>query len=226
MMTIIIPTLNEGARIGPLVKFLRTQADAPIWIANSPLTTDHTAEQARAAGARVWDCPVAGRAAQMNFVARKATTDLLYFVHADTFPPLAFVKEIHEAIAQGVDFGYFSYCFDSNHLLLRLNSRATRRDGIFAGGGDQTLFIKRAVFEELGGFDENRYLMEDFDLVRRAKRAGYRHRLICNDAKVSARKYEKNSWLRVNLVNLWVFTAEYLGASQDYLLHIYRRHLH
>jgi rSAM/selenodomain-associated transferase 2 len=224
-LTVIIPTLNEADRIGPLVSYLRERTTAPIWIADSPQTNDHTAEVALAAGAQVWSCPQSGRAAQMNYVANKASTDLLYFIHADTFPPATFMKRILLAIERGVDFGYFSYRFDSRHPLLWFNSRATRMDGLFAGGGDQTLFIRRTVFEQLGGFDESLMLMEDFDLVRRARRAGYRHQLIREDALVSARKYDKNSWLRVNLVNLWVFTAAHLGVTQDRLVRIYRQYL-
>lgn len=222
---IIIPTYNEAERIGPLVAYLRGGCAAPVAVANAPTTTDATAARAAQAGAQVLSCPQAGRAMQMNCGAKASRAEWLYFVHADTYPPASFMADIAEAVAAGCDFGYFSYNLDSPSWILRFNSRATRFDTRFSGGGDQTLFIRRSVFDALGGFDERLHIMEDFDLVWRAKRAGYRHRLITNDATTSARKYTANSWLRVNLVNLAVFVLFHLGVSTALMARHYRRWL-
>ncbi len=222
---IIIPTYNEAERIGPLVAYLRGYCDAPITVANAPTSTDATTDQATQAGAQVLTCPHAGRAMQMNCGARAGRAEWLYFVHADTYPPASFAADIAEAVAAGHDFGYFSYNLDSPSRLLKFNSRATRYDTRFSGGGDQTLFIRRSVFDALGGFDERLHIMEDFDLVWRAKRAGYRHLLIRNDATTSARKYVANSWLRVNVVNLTVFVLFHLGVSTALMARCYRRWL-
>lgn len=222
---IIVPACNEAGNIGELIAHLRQYTAAPILVANSPSTTDDTALLARQAGAEVLACPQAGRALQMNYAAAQTESELLYFVHADTLPPSTFMTDIEAALAEGRDLGYFSYCFASDRLLLKFNSYFTRYDGLFAGGGDQTLFIRRSVFEQLNGFKEELRLMEDFDLVKRARAAGFRHQLIPNDALVSARKYDNNSWLRVNLVNLWVFLLFHFGISQDYLCKTYRQML-
>jgi rSAM/selenodomain-associated transferase 2 len=219
---IIIPTCNEADNIEQLIIYLQKYTSAAIVVANSPATTDNTAQLAEQAGAIVLNCPMAGRATQMNYAAQQTTSELLYFVHADTLPPPTFMNDIRQALSAGYGLGYFSYRFDSERWLLKLNSYFTRYDGLFAGGGDQTLFIQRRVFEQLQGFREDLRLMEDFDLVKRANKAGFRPCLIPKDALVSARKYDNNSWLRVNLVNLWVFGLFHLGASQDYLCRIYR----
>jgi GT2 family glycosyltransferase len=162
---------------------------------------------------------------QMNCGAKNSRAEWLYFVHADTYPPESFMANIAAAVAAGYDFGYFSYTLDSPNRLLKFNSRATRYDTVFSGGGDQTLFIRRSVFDALGGFDERLHIMEDFDLVWRAKRAGYRHLLVANDATTSARKYVLNSWLRVNLVNLSVFVLFHLGVPTALMARYYRRWL-
>lgn len=222
---IVIPTYNEAARIGPLVAHLRRYAEAPVTVVNSPRTTDDTATQAAQAGAQVLACPQAGRAVQMNYGAAATQSEWLYFVHADTLPPASFLTDIAQAAAEGYDFGYFSYRFDSTRWLLRVNGRATRYDGVFSGGGDQTLFIRRSTFDALGGFDERLHIMEDFEFVKRAKRAGYQHLLITNDATTSARKYAVNSWLRVNLVNLAVFVGFHIGVPTAKMSHYYRRWL-
>jgi rSAM/selenodomain-associated transferase 2 len=222
-ITIIIPTYNEAAQIERLINHLRKYTSAPTLIANSPNTTDNTAELALAAGAEVLSCPVGGRAPQMNYAAEQTTADILYFVHADTLPPASFLNDIEQALERGNDFGYFSYQFASEKLLLKFNSYFTRYDGLFAGGGDQTLFIRRTAFQQLGGFRNDLRLMEDFDLVKRAKAEGLQHCLIPNDAIVSARKYDNNSWMRVNLVNLWVFLLFHCGVSSDRLCQTYRK---
>lgn len=223
-LSIIIPTYNEAARIGRLIHYLRAHAKgARVFVANSPCTTDDTARVAEAAGAEVFNCPTAGRAQQMNYAAAHTRGELIYFVHADTVPPKTFVKDIEEAMRSGVRLGYFRYRFDSDRLMLRINSYCTRFDGLFAGGGDQTLFICRNTFLQLGGFREELRLMEDFDLVKRARAADIPHRLIQRDAVVSARKYQHNSWLRVNLVNLWVFLLFHCGMPTDRLCGMYRK---
>ena len=222
-INIIIPTYNEAAHIGRLITYLRQYTDAVIWVINSPNTQDDTANIAMAAGAQVLTSPKPGRASQMNYGAKMTNGEVLYFVHADTLPPPSFITDITQALQNGVDFGYFSYAFVADSRMLQFNSYCTRFDGLFAGGGDQTLFMKREVFEQLDGFREELCIMEDFDLVKRAKNTGYKHRLIANNALVSARKYVKNTWLRVNLVNLLIFTGFYLGASQEKLHRLYRR---
>lgn len=222
-ITIIIPTYNEAAQIERLIHHLRQYTQAQILIANSPNTTDNTAELALTTGAEVLSCPRAGRAPQMNYAAEHTTAGILYFVHADTLPPASFMDDIAQALEQGNDLGYFSYQFESEKPLLKFNSFFTRYDGLFAGGGDQTLFIHREAFEQLGGFHDELRLMEDFDLVKRARRAGLKHCLIPKDALVSARKYDNNSWMRVNLVNLWVFLLFHCGVSSDRLCQTYRK---
>lgn len=222
-ITIIIPTYNEAAQIERLIHHLRKHTSATILVANSPNTTDNTAALALQAGAEVLACPKGGRAPQMNHAAAQTKADILYFVHADTLPPASFLEDIKQALAQGNDLGYFSYQFASEKPLLKFNSFFTRYDGLFAGGGDQTLFIRREAFELLGGFRDELRLMEDFDLVKRARIQGLQHCLIPNDALVSARKYDNNSWMRVNLVNLWVFLLFHCGVSSDRLCHTYRK---
>ncbi|MGH1433837.1 MAG: TIGR04283 family arsenosugar biosynthesis glycosyltransferase [Lewinella sp.] len=222
-ITIIIPTYNEAAQIERLIHHLRQYTQAQILVANSPSTTDNTAGLALTTGAEILNCPRAGRAPQMNYAAEQTTADILYFVHADTLPPASFMADIEQALKRGNDLGYFSYQFESEKLLLKFNSFFTRYDGLFAGGGDQTLFIRRTAFEQLGGFHDELRLMEDFDLVKRARRAGLKHCLIPKNALVSARKYDNNSWMRVNLVNLWVFLLFHCGVSSDRLCQTYRK---
>ncbi|HMQ47023.1 MAG TPA: TIGR04283 family arsenosugar biosynthesis glycosyltransferase [Saprospiraceae bacterium] len=224
-LSIIIPTLNEAERISQLLLHFKTHLPADegeIIVVNAPKTTDRTGELAKLHGATVITADQSCRATQMNCGARYASGTVLYFVHADVLPPPSFYQDISKAIEQKADFGWFSYRFDSTHPLLRYNARYTKKDGFFAGGGDQTLFIKKKIFEQMGGFREDYLIMEDFELTKRLKKKGYFLHIIPNDAQVSARKYERNSYFKVNLVNLLMFVLFWLKCPQPIMVKTYR----
>lgn len=164
-------------------------------------STDTTTEEAQWAGARVVLAPRPGRAAQMNHAARLAKGDVLYFVHADVTINPDYVSDIKWAIRDGYESGCYRFRFDSNNTLLRFNSYGTRFEGLYSRGGDQTLFVTRSLFDRIGGFNEQFVIMEDFDIIRRIHKVA-RFLVIPKDVVVSARKYQTNSWLRVQVANL------------------------
>ena len=222
-ISIIIPTYNECAVIGRLVQALRQydaqgQVEVLVVDANS---LDGTAAAARQAGATVLLAPKAGRAAQMNYGAAHATGDILYFVHADVGIHPAYVATLQAAVAQGHAAGCYRFRFDSPHPLLRINSFGTRFKGIMSRGGDQTLFITRALFARLGGFDERFVIMEDFEIIQRIRRVASFF-IVPQDVLVSARKYETNGWLRVQLANLTAFSLFFLKASPVRIARTYK----
>ena len=222
-ISVIIPTYNECVTIGRLVRELRRyDADGQVEIlvvdAHSP---DGTAAAARQAGATVLLAPQPGRAAQMNHGAAHATGDILYFVHADVGIHPDYVATLQAAVAQGHAAGCYRFRFDSAHPLLRINSFGTRFKGLMSRGGDQTLFITRALFGRLGGFDERFVIMEDFEIIQRIRRVASFF-IVPQDVLVSARKYETNGWLRVQLANLTAFSLFFLKASPVRIARTYK----
>lgn len=206
-ISIIIPTLNEAANIGPLVRYLfkhggATVSEILVVDANS---SDDTVQIAAKAGARVLHSKVCSRAAQMNLGAREAQTDVLYFVHADTLPPQSFAADIRQEIDAGQVMGCFRYQFDSPRPILKFNAYFVRYQWLWCQGGDKTFFIKKDVFGEFGGYDEHYVVMEEYDFLRKAMKK-YRLRVLPNNVLISARKYEHNSWLRVQLANIGAFS--------------------
>ena len=163
----------------------------------------------------MWIVTKCSRAIQMNKGASIAKGEILYFIHADTRPPTSFEYDIRETISEGYDFGIFSYKFDSKNFLLGINAMFTKRKGIFVGGGDQSIFMAKSTFEKLGKFDVCYSIMEDFRLFHKANNMGLQYRLVPNDMIVSARKYEKNSYLRVNFSNLVAFSMYHLGMHPE-----------
>lgn len=221
-ISVIIPVINEAKNLRELIPFMKQNGGAFIadLIVVDGGSTDNSCQVAEALGAYVLHSEIKSRAVQMNLGAEHAKGNTLFFVHADTRPLKSFAEDIQLARIKGYKAGCFRYHFDSPSLLLKLNSWFTRFNGIFSGGGDQTLFITTDFFNKLGGYDSGFCLMEDFELVQRIKRKAKFH-IIQKSMLVSARKYENNSWLRVQLVNLFVFVLFYFGAKPEKLNKLY-----
>jgi rSAM/selenodomain-associated transferase 2 len=228
LLSVIIPTYNEEASIARTIDSLLLNANRQsieIILVDCG-STDNTIAIANSLGiAKVVLSPQKGRAAQMNYGASLAKGDVFYFVHADVKVHPNYYEHISNAIATGIDFGCYRYQFDSPQKMLRFNAYMTKYNSIWAGGGDQTLFIKKEVFHSLNGFKADYIIMEDFDLVKRAKKQ-FRFSILPYSILVSARKYDNNSWLRVQLANSIIVVAWKLGASQQWMKKRYKKLLH
>lgn len=221
-LSVIIPTLNEAANIKELIPFLQKQGGEFISeiIVVDGGSKDDTCQIADSLGVKVLKSNERSRALQLNLGAEHARANTLFFVHADTRPPRSFAEDLQIATIKGFKAGCFRYRFDSETFLLKVNSWFTRYNGLFSGGGDQTLFISRDFFNTLGGYDTKFCLMEDFEIVKRIKRRT-KFYIIPKTMTVSARKYRDNSWLRVQLVNLYVFTLFHFGVAPEKLKKYY-----
>ena len=224
-ISLIIPTRNEAATIAKVVTDARLYGGTAVVqvLVVDGGSTDQTVALATKAGATVLSSPQPGRAAQMNLGARHATGNVLYFVHADVRLHPDFVSDIQQALATGYGAGRYRFRFDADlPWLLRLNSYATRFGGAASRGGDQTLFITRPLFDRLGGFDEQYVIMEDFDMVRRIE-AVAPFVVIPKNVIVSARKYQQNGWLRVQLANLLAVVLFSCHVSPMRIARMYKR---
>lgn len=226
-LSIIIPTYNEEENILRLLNYLRENSDdrlAEIIVVDGG-SLDRTVEIVKEAGFTCMISDKKGRAAQMNYGYRMSKGEVLHFVHADSKPPSSYLDDIQQAIDGGFSAGCYRFRFDSDHLLLKINSYFTRFDRIMCRGGDQTLFITRELFEHLKGFREDFLIMEEYDLIQKIQRIAH-FKIIPKNVMVSARKYEKNHYLQVNFANLVVFMMYFLGARQDTMVHAYKSLIH
>ncbi len=221
-LSIIIPVLNEEKRLKELIPYLITHAPhEEIIVVDCPHSNDNTKSLLSQFSFTYLPSKKAGRAGQMNTGALHAKGNVYMFLHADVLPPPNFVKAIKEQHNAGYNAGFFAYNFDPSNRWLEFNSKYTGSDGLFAGGGDQCQFMTKQVFNEFGGYDERYVIMEDFALVRKMKKQKLPLTIIQERALVSSRKYETNSYLKVNLVNLVVFSAFLLGVSPSTLKKMY-----
>lgn len=226
MISIIIPTYNEADNIANLIHHLKRCGNGRVSeiIVSDADSTDGTIQIAKDAGAKAILSPKKGRAAQMNYGALRSTEDILYFVHADTFPPLTFAEDIMLAVGSGYSFGRYRTRFDINKWILKVNAFFTRFDLFVCYGGDQTLFMTRDLFKSINGFNETMRIMEDYDIVTRAKEKA-RYKILQKDALVSARKYETNTWYKVQKANYSIVQMYKRGASQDEMVNSYKKML-
>lgn len=222
-ISIIIPTYNEADGILDLLRHLKEHAYdsvADILVVDGQ-SSDDTVQKVKEAGFNCLVSPQKGRAAQMNHGAERARGDILYFVHADSIPPKTYASDILNAVQNGAESGCYRFTFNSDHPLLRVNAWFTRFDRLMCRGGDQTLFIRKDVFAVLGGF-KNYAIMEDFDMIHRL-REREAFKILPKEVIVSARKYEENSYMKVNFINLIIFTMFWIGMSQEVMVHAYQQ---
>lgn len=225
-ISIIIPTFNESDNILKLITQLQMEKSALIKeiIVVDSGSDDNTLAIARNSSVKVIVAPVKGRSAQMNYGASISTGDILYFVHADTLPPFGFSVDILKSIQKGNKIGRFCTRFSSNSFLLKFNAFFTRFDLFVCYGGDQTLFITKELFDSLSGFNETMRIMEDYDIVKRAKQKS-KYGIILKDVLISARKYEANNWWQVQKANYTIVKMFKKGASQEEMISKYKKML-
>lgn len=225
-ISIIIPTYNEEDNIQHLVSFLHENGKNHISeiIISDGGSNDNTLTEAKNSGALALSAPQKGRAFQMDYGASFSTGNVLYFVHADTIPPASFVEDISDAFQKGYDFGRFRTQFNSSYPLLKINAFFTRFDWFICYGGDQSLFIKKAFYQQINGFTTSMQIMEDYEIVTRGKQYG-NYKIIQKDTLVSARKYHKNSWLKVLRTHKKVVQMYKKGISEDDIISTYRKML-
>src|SRR5262249_59759106 len=106
--------------------------------------------------------------------AGAARGEALLFLPADTLLPAEAPAVVRQALADaGVAGGRFDVRFDNPGRAFRviaafMNWRS-RLTGIATG--DQAIFVRRSVFEAVGGYPDIP-LMEDIELCRRLRRPG------------------------------------------------------
>lgn len=223
-LSIIVPVLDEARNLVEMLPFFlnhKSKNEFEVIVVDGG-SEDDSLHVGRNLGVRVLQAKERSRACQMNLGATQALGEILYFVHADTRVLPSFFADITETVDAGVPSGCYAYSFDSDSWLLKVNSWFTHFNGLLSGGGDQTLFVKKEVFEALGGFDETYCIMEDFEFVRRLKKK-YRFKVIPKKITVSARKYTTNSWVRVQLVNLLMIVLFQFKTSPVKLKRLYSR---
>ena len=222
-ISVIIPTLDDAHRIGPLLgalgEVLFEGLIHEVIIADGG-STDAIAEIAEATGARlVRSAP--GRGGQLAAGARAAGGDWLLFLHADSVPEPGWAGAVRAHLGAGAGrAGYFRLAFASDHPMARVTAGwANLRARIFAlPYGDQGLLVARTLYDRAGGYPEIP-LMEDVALARRLGRA---LRPMAARVTTSAARYEAEGWVRRGARNLGTLARYLAGVPPERLAARYR----
>ena len=193
MLSVIIPTFNEAHSISETlerVAALRGEVEVILVDGGS---VDGTIELARRRGVKVMTA-ARGRGSQMHAGASAAHGSALLFLHADTHPASDAGERIMEALREPETVGgNFSVRFDGTRRAARFLTwlyPQLRKLGLIYG--DSGIFVRREVYDEIGGFRPHP-IFEDLDLVRRLRKRG---RIVHLPVTVvtSSRRFEDRSF--------------------------------
>ncbi len=229
LVSVVIPVLHDTAELASLLETLRPGRD-------------HTVDQSVAYEVVVvngdprdvslrplhrrfpdveWAESPPGRARQMNHGVRLATGRWLLFLHADACPERGWIEAIRTVDQSSANGGAFRFRLESTALTARVLERGvdlrTRLFGL--PYGDQGIFVRRQVFDEEGGYAELP-IMEDLELVRRLRRRG--PLTWCPvEVRVSARRWERDGWVRRSVLNVCLVGLFFVGISPAWLARRY-----
>ncbi len=221
LVGIVIPTLNEASALPGLLEDLgKLPVPTDIVVADGG-STDDTVSVAEGAGARVVSAPQ-GRGPQLNAGAAVADGGWLCFLHADIRMPERARDELVCALESDTDAAVWELAIAADGMWPRVMEFGARIRDRFGGlpYGDQGLFVRRTLFEAVGGFPEIP-IMEDVAMVR-ALRGRTRIERLEAPLLVSPRRWERQGPYRTWLRNLLLITAYHAGVSPTRMARWYR----
>ena len=218
-VSVIIPVLNEAERIADVIASTRAAGDCEV------IVVDGDSDDGTVAAASTADQVLQahrGRANQQNVGAQRATGEVFLFLHADCRLSAGAIGSMRAALRDvTVVGGCFRQRIDAPGLRYRwLESGNALRVNVFKWAyGDQGIFVRRDVFEQVGGFPDLK-LMEDLFLVKSLKKRG---RLVqLNDRlRVSARRWQRSGVVRQTARNWTLLALAQLGVSPNRLARFY-----
>jgi rSAM/selenodomain-associated transferase 2 len=221
IITVVMPVLNEEIVLNETLSSLHITDREELIVVDGG-SSDKTLSIAQKFTDRVY-ITKRGRGHQMNFGAGKADGEVLLFLHADCILPTEAFGIIRKVLKdKRISAGAFDLSIDHPKLLFRimefganLRSRVTS-----IPYGDQGLFMKREVFEQLGGFPDIS-LMEDIEISRKLKKIGIIS-FVRPPIKTSPRRWLQEGPLFTTLRD-WTIAVSFrfLKVSPDRLIKYY-----
>jgi rSAM/selenodomain-associated transferase 2 len=214
LITLIVPVWGDDAFLVDLVNRLPFHPKPIEWIVAAVEPSERLRDLGRSGKIRLLVCDKPSRGAQMNAGAMEARGSLLCFHHADSeLGPEHLAALTAAAKTDGIVGGAFHRQFDDRHFWMKRWERLVRRISAAAGPlfGDQSIFVKADVFQQMGGFADIP-LMEDVEFSRRLRRMG---RITLLDPPVwsSPRRFRRLGNLRTLLLNALFIVLFYFGVS-------------
>ena len=214
LITLIVPVWGDDALLVDLINRLPFTAKLVEWVVAAVEPSETLRELARSGKIRLVVCGKPSRGAQMNAGAAQARGSLLCFHHADSeLGPEHLAALAAAARTDGIAGGAFHRQFDDRHFWMKRWEKLVRRISAAAAPlfGDQSIFVKANVFQQMGGFADIP-LMEDVEFSRRLRRMG---RIALLDPPVwsSPRRFRRLGNLRTLLLNAAFIGLFYFRVS-------------
>ncbi|MFN2261525.1 MAG: TIGR04283 family arsenosugar biosynthesis glycosyltransferase [Psychroflexus sp.] len=224
MISIIIPVYNEAkvleTNINKICSRISKKKLALEIIVVDGESTDETAKIASELKSVQLISAPKSRPRQMNFGAKQAKYNILYFLHIDSFPPKNFDILILNAIENGHEAGCFKMKFRSQHPWLKFISWLTKFEARSCRGGDQSLFISKSLFENIGGYDEKYLIYEDHEILDPIyKKSDFK--VIQQWISTSARRFQNKGILKLQLLFWMIYFKKWSGATPEELYDFY-----
>ena len=220
MISIVIPVYNEETAINRALSALPFGEGIEVIVVDSQ-SDDRTMDVVYQYPVKIVTSP-RGRALQMNAGASAAKGDVLLFLHADCVVERIGLKEIEKQVSFNFVGGCFTHKIDSSKWIYRwIEASGNLRAEIFKiFYGDQAIFVRRDIFERIGGF-EAVPLFEDAIFSRKLRHMG-KTIVLDFQAAVLPRRWEKKGVARTTFLN-WVLTFGFMmGISTDRLAKLYK----
>jgi rSAM/selenodomain-associated transferase 2 len=217
MLSVVIPTLNAAATLGPCLAAL-CEADEIVVVDGG--STDATVALVESSGVHLVHS-VRGRGAQLAAGAAAAQGDWLLFLHGDTLLAPGWREAAHRhMVRQRGKAACFRFRLDAREWQARLveTGVALRVRLLGLPYGDQGLLISRRLYDETGGY-RPLPLMEDVDLIDRI--GGLRLERLGAAALTSPDRWRRDGWLRRSARNLICLALYRLGMSAERVARLY-----
>lgn len=210
-LTAVIPVLNDADAAERLLAQIGPDSEVEVIIVDGGLDSRLERIAGTRPGTRVLRTS-AGRARQMNAGAREADGDWLLFLHADSQLPSGWRHAMAAMSAEAVG-GWFRFALDDAAWQARVIERLVgwRVRVMRLPYGDQGLFVRRAVFNDMGGFADLP-LLEDVEFVRRLVSAGPVAE-VALPLRTSARRWRRDGWFRRSARNGLIVSLYFAGVS-------------
>jgi rSAM/selenodomain-associated transferase 2 len=222
-ISVIIPSLNEGEFLYKTLEHLISlPGDFEIIVVDGG-SKDQTLAVAQKFNRVKLITSEKGRGIQMNQGAEIAKGEILLFLHADTFLPKNAYSSILAYMQHKKNVGGSFYLkLDKNHLLLNFYSWCSKISLELFTFGDHGIFIRKTVFEQIGGYKEIPF-MEDVEIQKRLRKAGRFKKLGCAVTS-SSRRFKKNGTVKQFFLDLLLLILFKAGISPGMLKKFYKDH--
>ena len=221
-VSLVIPVYKDIQALHELLQILPQLQPAVYEIIVVDGNRSNACRQLCASSGSIYLAANANRGAQLRAGAKRATGDILWFLHADSHPTLNSIQIIYQHLSKGNDSGFFRFRFTgTQHWYKRILAAAINlRSRYGVPYGDQGLFADKDAYRLAGGHAKTP-LFEEVPLIKNLRRVS-NCSIAAGDIGVSSRRWERDGWIRRSIHNRYLAAAFSVGVAPETLASKYQ----